>query len=176
MPLDGDQLVYKQYYNIGFAADTPNGLVVPVIKDADKKGILQISPRWANWPRRRATASSARPTCRAASCRSARWAASAARTSRPSSTLPEVAILGLSKGQMKPVWDGKQFQPRLMLPLSLSWDHRVIDGARRRASTPTWARCWRTTAESSKKKRDLDDHRSGSEEGRADRDRSGLPW
>jgi pyruvate dehydrogenase E2 component (dihydrolipoamide acetyltransferase) len=94
-----------------------------------RRACCRSARKWANSPRRHATASSARPTCRAAACRSARSAASAARTSRPIINAPEVAILGLSKGQMKPVWDGKQFVPRLTLPLSLSYDHRVIDGA-----------------------------------------------
>jgi pyruvate dehydrogenase E2 component (dihydrolipoamide acetyltransferase) len=83
--LDGDTLVYKQYFNIGFAADTPNGLVVPVLKDADKKGICRSARKWASWPRRPATASWALPTCKAAASRSRLWAASAAPTSRPSS-------------------------------------------------------------------------------------------
>ena len=86
--LDGDNLVLKQYFHIGFAADTPNGLVVPVIRNADQKGVLRSRRRWASSPRRRARASSGRPTCRAAASRSRAWAASAAPRSRRSSTRP----------------------------------------------------------------------------------------
>ena len=128
--LDGDDLVLKRYYNIGFAADTPNGLVVPVIKDADKKGILEIAQRPdVALAARRAPASSAPPTCRARRSRSRRWAASAARSFTPIVNAPEVAILGVTRSAMKPVWNGSEFVPRLMVPLSLSYDHRVIDGA-----------------------------------------------
>lgn len=127
--LDGDTLVYKQYYNIGFAADTPNGLVVPVLKDADKKGILQISEEMS------ALAKKARDGKLGAAdmqggCFSISSLGGIGGTDfTPIVNAPEVAILGLSKSSMQPVWDGKAFQPRLMLPLSLSYDHRVIDGA-----------------------------------------------
>jgi pyruvate dehydrogenase E2 component (dihydrolipoamide acetyltransferase) len=138
----------KKYFHIGFAADTPNGLVVPVIKDADKKGIVARSPRkWASWPPRRATASSAPPTCREAASASASLGGIGGTYFTPIINAPEVAILGVCKGETKPKWDGKAFVPRLMLPLSLSWDHRVIDGAAPRpASTPILVRCWRTSA------------------------------
>ena len=126
--LDGDNLVLKQYYHIGFAADTPNGLVVPVIRDADKKGILQIAQEMTDLSRRPATARSRRPTCRAAASRSRRWAASAAPRSRPSSMRPKWPSWAC-RVRRTPVWDGKQFVPRLIVPLSLSYDHRVIDGA-----------------------------------------------
>ena len=127
--LDGDNLVYKQYYHIGFAADTPNGLVVPVLRDADKKGILQISEEMG------ALAKKARdgklgPADMTGGCMSISSLGGIGGTHfTPIINAPEVAILGLSKGQMKPVWDGQQFVPRLTLPLSLSYDHRVIDGA-----------------------------------------------
>ena len=127
--LDGDQLVLKNYFHIGFAADTPNGLVVPVIKDADKKGIFQISQEMAELAKK-ARDGKLGPADMTGGCFSISSLGGIGGTNfTPIINAPEVAILGLSKGQMKPVWDGKAFQPRLMLPLSLSWDHRVIDGA-----------------------------------------------
>ena len=127
--LDGDTLVYKQYYNIGFAADTPNGLVVPVLKDADKKGILQISQEMGDLAKK-ARDGKMGPADMTGGCFSISSLGGIGGTSfTPIINAPEVAILGLSKSAMKPVWDGKQFVPRLTLPLSLSYDHRVIDGA-----------------------------------------------
>ena len=127
--LDGDQLVYKQYFNIGFAADTPNGLVVPVLKDADKKGLLQIAQEMAELSKK-ARDGKLGPADMTGGCISISSLGGIGGTHfTPIINAPEVAILGLSKGYMKPVWDGKAFQPRLMLPLSLSYDHRVIDGA-----------------------------------------------
>ena len=127
--LDGDNLVYKQYYNIGFAADTPNGLVVPVLKDADKKGILQISQEMGDLAKK-ARDGKMGPADMTGGCFSISSLGGIGGTSfTPIINAPEVAILGLSKSAMKPVWDGKQFVPRLTLPLSLSYDHRVIDGA-----------------------------------------------
>jgi len=127
--LDGDALVYKQYYNIGFAADTPNGLVVPVLKDADKKGILQISQEMGELAKK-ARDGKLGAADMSGGCFSISSLGGIGGTHfTPIINAPEVAILGLSKGQMKPVWDGKQFVPRLTLPLSLSYDHRVIDGA-----------------------------------------------
>jgi pyruvate dehydrogenase E2 component (dihydrolipoamide acetyltransferase) len=127
--LDGDQLVYKQYFHIGFAADTPNGLVVPVLKDADKKGVLQISQEMGELAKkaRDGKLGSADMTGGCFSISSLGGIGGTHFT--PIINAPEVAILGLSKSAMKPVWDGKQFVPRLSLPLSLSYDHRVIDGA-----------------------------------------------
>jgi pyruvate dehydrogenase E2 component (dihydrolipoamide acetyltransferase) len=127
--LDGDQLVYKQYYHIGFAADTPNGLVVPVLRDADKKGILQISQEMGELAKkaREGKLGAADMTGGCFSISSLGGIGGTHFT--PIINAPEVAILGLSKSAMKPVWDGKQFVPRLTLPLSLSYDHRVIDGA-----------------------------------------------
>ena len=127
--LDGDNLVYKQYYHIGFAADTPNGLVVPVLKDADKKGILQISQEMGDLAKK-ARDGKMGPADMTGGCFSISSLGGIGGTSfTPIINAPEVAILGLSKSAMKPVWDGKQFVPRLTLPLSLSYDHRVIDGA-----------------------------------------------
>ena len=127
--LDGDQLVYKQYFHIGFAADTPNGLVVPVLKDADKKGLLQISQEM-NELAKKARDGKMGPADMSGGCFSISSLGGIGGTNfTPIINAPEVAILGLSRGAMKPVWDGKAFQPRLMLPLSLSYDHRVIDGA-----------------------------------------------
>jgi len=127
--LDGDQLVYKQYFHIGFAADTPNGLVVPVLRDADKKGILQISTEMGELAKK-ARDGKLGPADMTGGCFSISSLGGIGGTHfTPIINAPEVAILGLSKSAMKPVWDGKQFVPRLTLPLSLSYDHRVIDGA-----------------------------------------------
>jgi len=127
--LDGDALVYKQYFHIGFAADTPTGLVVPVLKDADKKGLLQISQDMAELAKK-ARDGKLGPADMTGGCFSISSLGGIGGTHfTPIINAPEVAILGLSKGYQKPVWDGKQFVPRLTLPLSLSYDHRVIDGA-----------------------------------------------
>ncbi|MFZ5462531.1 MAG: dihydrolipoyllysine-residue acetyltransferase [Pseudomonadota bacterium] len=127
--LDGDNLIYKQYYHIGFAADTPNGLMVPVIKDADKKGVLDIARETAELAKL-AREGKLKPTDMQGGCFSISSLGGLGGTAfTPIVNAPEVAILGVSKSIMKPVWDGKQFVPRLMLPLSLSYDHRVIDGA-----------------------------------------------
>ncbi len=127
--LDGDQLVYKQYYHIGFAADTPNGLVVPVLKDADKKGVLQISQEMGELAKKARDGKLTPAEMQGASFTISSLGGIGGRYFTPIINAPEVAILGVSKSQMEPVWDGKAFQPRLMLPMSLAWDHRVIDGA-----------------------------------------------
>ena len=127
--LDGDTLVYKQYYNIGFAADTPNGLVVPVLKDADKKGIMQISTEMGDLAKKARDGKLGSADMQGGCMSISSLGGIGGTHFTPIINAPEVAILGLSKGQMKPVWDGKQFVPRLVLPLSLSYDHRVIDGA-----------------------------------------------
>ncbi|MDM0041932.1 dihydrolipoyllysine-residue acetyltransferase [Variovorax sp. J22G21] len=127
--LDGDTLVYKQYYNVGFAADTPNGLVVPVLKDADKKGILQISVEMGELAKKARDGKLGSADMQGGCMSISSLGGIGGTHFTPIINAPEVAILGLSKGQMKPVWDGKQFVPRLTLPLSLSYDHRVIDGA-----------------------------------------------
>jgi pyruvate dehydrogenase E2 component (dihydrolipoamide acetyltransferase) len=127
--LDGEQIVLKQYFHIGFAADTPNGLVVPVIKDADKKGVLQISQEMSDLAKK-ARDGKLGPAEMTGGCFSiSSLGGIGGRYFTPIINAPEVAILGVCKSSTEPVWDGKAFQPRLMLPLSLSWDHRVIDGA-----------------------------------------------
>jgi pyruvate dehydrogenase E2 component (dihydrolipoamide acetyltransferase) len=127
--LDGEQLVLKQYFHIGFAADTPNGLVVPVIKDADKKGVLAISQEMGELAKKARDGKLGPADMTGACFTISSLGGIGGRYFTPIINAPEVAILGVCKSQMEPVWDGKQFQPRLMLPLSLSWDHRVIDGA-----------------------------------------------
>ena len=127
--LDGDQLVMKNYFHIGFAADTPNGLVVPVIKDADKKGIVQISQEMGELAKK-ARDGKLGPADMTGGCFSiSSLGGIGGRYFTPIINAPEVAIMGVCKSSLEPKWDGKQFAPRLMLPLSLSWDHRVIDGA-----------------------------------------------
>ena len=127
--LDGDQLVYKQYYNIGFAADTPNGLVVPVLKDADKKGIFQISSEMGELSKKARDGKLGGADMQGGCISISSLGGIGGRYFHPIINAPEVAILGLSKSVMEPVWNGQEFTPRLMLPLSLSYDHRVIDGA-----------------------------------------------
>jgi pyruvate dehydrogenase E2 component (dihydrolipoamide acetyltransferase) len=125
----GENLILKKYFHVGFAADTPNGLVVPVLRDADKKGIVEIAQESS------ALAAKARdgklgPADMSGGCFSISSLGGIGGTAfTPIVNAPEVAILGVSKSSIKPVWDGKAFQPRLILPLSLSYDHRVIDGA-----------------------------------------------
>ncbi|WP_422842852.1 dihydrolipoyllysine-residue acetyltransferase [Acidovorax sp. M2(2025)] len=127
--LDGDQLVLKNYFHIGFAADTPNGLVVPVIKDADQKGIVQISKEMGELAAK-AREGKLAPADMQGGCFSiSSLGGIGGRYFTPIINAPEVAIMGVCKSSLEPKWDGKQFAPRLMLPLSLSWDHRVIDGA-----------------------------------------------
>ncbi|MFA7606841.1 MAG: dihydrolipoyllysine-residue acetyltransferase [Rhodocyclaceae bacterium] len=127
--LDGDNLVYKKYFNIAFAADTPNGLVVPVVKDADKKSVFEIAEETG------ALAKKARdgklgPADMSGACFTISSLGGIGGTYfAPIVNAPEVAILGVNKSVMKPVWDGKAFVPRLTLPMSLTADHRVIDGA-----------------------------------------------
>ncbi|MHA7680005.1 dihydrolipoyllysine-residue acetyltransferase [Cupriavidus sp. PET2-C1] len=127
--LDGENLVLKQYFNIGFAADTPNGLVVPVIKNADKKGVIEIGQEM-NELAKLARDGKLKPDQMQGGCFSISSLGGIGGTYfTPIINAPEVAIMGVCKSYQKPVWDGKQFVPRLTLPLSLSWDHRVIDGA-----------------------------------------------
>jgi len=127
--LDGDQLVYKQYFHIGFAADTPNGLVVPVIRDADQKGIVAIAQESSDLAKK-ARDGKLSPAEMQGGCFSISSLGGIGGTHfTPIINAPEVAILGVSRSAMKPVWNGEKFKPRLMLPLSLSFDHRVIDGA-----------------------------------------------
>jgi pyruvate dehydrogenase E2 component (dihydrolipoamide acetyltransferase) len=127
--LEGDALIYKQYYHIGFAADTPNGLMVPVIKDADKKGIMQISQEMSELAKKARDGKLSPAEMSGASFTISSLGGIGGRYFTPIINAPEVAIMGVCKSTIQPVWDGKAFQPRLMLPLSLTWDHRVIDGA-----------------------------------------------
>lgn len=127
--LDGDQLILKQYFHIGFAADTPNGLVVPVIRDADKKGILELANESTELAKK-ARDGKLTPAEMQGGCFSISSLGGIGGTHfTPIINAPELAILGVSRSYMKPVWDGKAFVPQLTLPLSLSFDHRVIDGA-----------------------------------------------
>ena len=127
--LDGDQLVLKNYFHIGFAADTPAGLMVPVIKDADKKGIFQIGTEMGELAKK-ARDGKLGPADMSGGCFSiSSLGGIGGRYFTPIINAPEVAIMGVCKSSIEPRWDGKQFAPRLILPLSLSWDHRVIDGA-----------------------------------------------
>ncbi|MGA1288132.1 MAG: dihydrolipoyllysine-residue acetyltransferase [Rubrivivax sp.] len=127
--LDGDALVHKHYWHIGFAADTPNGLMVPVIKDADRKGVLQISQETAELAKKARDGKLGPADMSGATFTISSLGGIGGRYFTPIINAPEVAILGVCKSQMEPKWDGKAFVPRLMLPLSLTWDHRVIDGA-----------------------------------------------
>ena len=127
--LDGDTLVYKHYWHIGFAADTPNGLMVPVIKDADKKGILQISTEMGELAKKAREGKLSPAEMSGATFTISSLGGIGGRYFTPIINAPEVAILGVCRSTMEPAWNGQEFVPRLMLPLSLTWDHRVIDGA-----------------------------------------------
>ena len=127
--LDGDALVLKNYWHIGFAADTPNGLMVPVLKDADQKGVFQISQEMAELAKKAREGKLGPAEMTGATFTISSLGGIGGRYFTPIINAPEVAILGVCKSQMQPVWNGSAFQPRLMLPLSLTWDHRVIDGA-----------------------------------------------
>ncbi|MCC7254530.1 MAG: dihydrolipoyllysine-residue acetyltransferase [Dokdonella sp.] len=125
----GENLTLKQYFHVGFAADTPNGLVVPVLKDADKKGVIEIAQESGELAKK-AREGKLGPADMQGGCFSISSLGGIGGTAfTPIVNAPEVAILGVSKSSIQPVWDGKAFQPRLLLPLSLSYDHRVIDGA-----------------------------------------------
>jgi pyruvate dehydrogenase E2 component (dihydrolipoamide acetyltransferase) len=125
----GENLTLKKYFHIGFAADTPNGLVVPVVRDVDRKGVLQIAQESSELAKK-ARDGKLGPADMQGGCFSISSLGGIGGTKfTPIVNAPEVAILGVSKSAMRPVWDGQAFQPRLVLPLSLSYDHRVIDGA-----------------------------------------------
>jgi len=127
--LDGDNLVLKRYYNIGFAADTPNGLVVPVLRDADRKGVMDIAREMGELAAL-ARDGKLKPEQMQGGCFTISSLGGIGGTAfTPIINAPEVAILGVSKSETRPVWNGGKFKPRLILPLSLSYDHRVIDGA-----------------------------------------------
>jgi len=126
---DGDKLILKKYFHIGFAADTPNGLVVPVIRDVDRKGVIELAQETGELAKK-AREGKLGPADMSGGCFSISSLGGIGGTAfTPIVNAPEVAILGVSKSAIKPVWDGNQFAPRLILPLSLSYDHRVIDGA-----------------------------------------------
>jgi len=127
--LDGDNLVLKHYFHIGFAADTPNGLVVPVVRDCDRKGVLQIAQETAALAAKAREGKLTPADMQGGSMSISSLGGIGGTAFTPIVNAPEVAVLGVSKSAHKPVWDGAQFVPRLMLPLSLSYDHRVIDGA-----------------------------------------------
>ena len=126
---DGDKLVKKNFYNIGFAADTPNGLVVPVIKDADRKGIVEISKDLMELSSKAREGKLKGDDMSGATFTISSLGGIGGTSFTPIVNAPEVAILGLTRSKMAPVWNGEAFEPRLMQPLSLSYDHRAIDGA-----------------------------------------------
>jgi pyruvate dehydrogenase E2 component (dihydrolipoamide acetyltransferase) len=127
--LDGDNLVLKQYYHIGFAADTPNGLVVPVLKNADQKSLTQIARETGELAAKARDGKLGAADMQGGSFTISSLGGIGGTAFTPIINAPEVAILGVSKAAIKPVWNGDAFAPRQMLPLSLSYDHRVIDGA-----------------------------------------------
>jgi pyruvate dehydrogenase E2 component (dihydrolipoamide acetyltransferase) len=127
--LDGDNLIVKGYWNIGFAADTPNGLVVPVIKNADQKGVIEIAKESGELAAKAREGKLGPADMQGGTFSISSLGGIGGTSFTPIVNAPEVAILGVSKAAMKPVWNGKEFAPRLMMPLSLSYDHRVVDGA-----------------------------------------------
>jgi len=127
--LDGDDLILKRYYNIGFAADTPGGLVVPVIKNADKKGLIEIARELTELSGKAREGKLMPGDMQGATFTISSLGGIGGTSFTPIINAPEVAILGATRSAMKPVWNGSEFIPRLMVPLSLSYDHRVIDGA-----------------------------------------------
>jgi len=127
--LDGDELVIKRYYNLGFAADTPQGLMVPVIKEADRKGLLEIAGELAELSGKAREGKISAEEMRGSTFTISSLGGIGGTGFTPIVNAPDVAILGVTRSRMKPVWDGEEFVPRLMVPLSLSYDHRVIDGA-----------------------------------------------
>jgi pyruvate dehydrogenase E2 component (dihydrolipoamide acetyltransferase) len=127
--LDGDDLVHKKYYHLGFAADTPAGLVVPVIRDVDKKGILDVAGELTELSGKARDGKLGPAEMAGATFTISSLGGIGGTSFTPIVNAPQVGILGVARSAMKPVWDGKEFVPRLMVPLSLSYDHRVIDGA-----------------------------------------------
>jgi pyruvate dehydrogenase E2 component (dihydrolipoamide acetyltransferase) len=127
--LDGEQLVLKQYYNIGFAADTPNGLVVPVVREADRKGVLDIARETGELSKKARDGKLGPADMTGATFTISSLGGIGGTYFTPIINAPEVAILGACRSSVRPVWDGKAFAPRTILPLSFSYDHRVIDGA-----------------------------------------------
>jgi pyruvate dehydrogenase E2 component (dihydrolipoamide acetyltransferase) len=129
--LDGDELVIKRYYNIGFAADTPQGLLVPVIKEADRKGLLEIAAELTELSGKAREGKISAEEMRGSTFTISSLGGIGGTSFTPIINAPEVAILGATRSKMQPIWDKEagEFKPRLMVPLSLSYDHRVIDGA-----------------------------------------------
>jgi pyruvate dehydrogenase E2 component (dihydrolipoamide acetyltransferase) len=127
--LDGEELVLRRYYNIGFAADTPGGLVVPVIKDADKKGLVEIARDLSELSEKGRAGKLGPGDMSGGTFTISSLGGIGGTSFTPIINAPEVAILGVTRAAMKPIWNGAEFVPRLMVPLSLSYDHRVIDGA-----------------------------------------------
>jgi pyruvate dehydrogenase E2 component (dihydrolipoamide acetyltransferase) len=127
--LDGEDLILKRYYNIGFAADTPGGLVVPVIKNADQKGLVDIARELTELSGKARDGKLLPGDMQGATFTISSLGGIGGTSFTPIINAPELAILGATRSAMKPVWDGREFVPRLMVPLSLSYDHRVIDGA-----------------------------------------------
>jgi pyruvate dehydrogenase E2 component (dihydrolipoamide acetyltransferase) len=129
--LDGDELVLKRYFHIGFAADTPNGLVVPVIRDADRKGVVELARETAELAKKARDGKLTPGEMQGGTFSISSLGGIGGTYFTPIINAPEVAILGVCRSAMRPTWDEASgaFQPRLILPLSLSWDHRVIDGA-----------------------------------------------
>jgi pyruvate dehydrogenase E2 component (dihydrolipoamide acetyltransferase) len=127
--LDGDELVVKQYYHLGFAADTPHGLVVPVVRDVDQKGLVDLAFELAELSGKARGGKLSPGEMRGGTFTISSLGGIGGTAFTPIVNAPEVAILGVVRAKQQPVWDGEAFKPRLMLPLSLSYDHRVIDGA-----------------------------------------------
>jgi pyruvate dehydrogenase E2 component (dihydrolipoamide acetyltransferase) len=127
--LDGDAIVLKKYYHVGVAADTPSGLVVPVVKDADRKGVIEIAREMSELAGKARAGKLAPADIQGGTFSISSLGGIGGTYFTPIINAPEVAILGVCRAAIRPVWDGKQFAPRLILPLSLSWDHRVVDGA-----------------------------------------------
>ena len=126
---DGESLVYKKYFHVGVAVDTPNGLMVPVIRDADNKSLLELAIDLTELSGKARDGKLSRDEMQGGCMSISSLGGIGGTAFTPIINAPEVAILGVSKAEMKPVWNGEKFKPRLMLPLSLSYDHRVIDGA-----------------------------------------------
>ncbi len=127
--LDGDGLILKRYYHLGFAADTPEGLLVPVIREVDKKGLLEVAAELIELSAKARDGKLGPAEMAGATFTISSLGGIGGTSFTPIVNAPQVAILGVTRSAMKPVWDGEQFQPRLMVPLSLSYDHRVVDGA-----------------------------------------------
>ncbi len=129
LDINGENIIYKKYFHIGIAVDTPDGLVVPVIRDCDKKEVFEIAEEMAEISERARDGKLSPSDMQGGSISISSLGGIGGTAFTPIINAPEVAILGISRSQMKPLWNGQDFEPRLMLPLSLSYDHRVIDGA-----------------------------------------------